>query len=335
MGFGDIGLIMARRLMLEGIHVRMIFGEQANGLVRNYIQCVREFGIESKAGYTLVSTHGYKRLKGVTIAPKTEEGEVLLEQKEYIPCDTLLVAAGLVPEDELFQELAGEHMQADDQGVTQIPGIFACGNVTEISDLVDKVTMAGIYAGNSAAAYLGRTVISMEELFAGDAGKARQAFAYHPTKMNGQIPEPTQFVCTICPNGCVIQKEGDHYTGHKCERGAAFARDYAESGVLKTILTTTVKVAGGQKKLLAVRTDTALSRQEMEALMPTLQKMTVTAPIEEGTVIMTSDAEGKIIMTSDAEDKGIKTSDAEGKEIKTSDVDMVNIVATETIYVNE
>lgn len=284
LGFGDIGLIMARRLLLEGMKVRVIFGEQANGLVRNYVQCIREFGIESRISYTLISTHGYRRLKGITIAPKDESGHILYQQKEYIPCDTLLVAAGLIPEAELWKELCESlnengGIPINEQGETPVKGVYACGNVTDIADLVDKVTMAGVLAGGSASKYLHQEEDRIEEFIYEQEKNRKKINLYSPRKMNNQIPVFDQFVCSICPNGCIIQPNKSGFVGQRCNRGLAFAEEYIRIGQAKYTLSTTVKMKNSRRKLLAVRTNLQITKEEMVKIMPKLRKVVVSAPV--------------------------------------------------------
>lgn len=283
LGFGDIGLIMARRLTLEGMRVRIIFGEQANGLVRNYVQCVREFGIESRIHYTLVSTHGYKRLKGITIAPKDLSGNIQYDQREYIPCDTLLVAAGLVQEIELWKELC-ENMNlsggipVNNQSETPIKGVFACGNVTDIADLVDKVTLAGMRAGSSVAKYLQKEEWKISEIFDNEK-LIKKISIYSPGKMENRIPESNQFVCSICPNGCVISRDQNELKGQGCSKGLSFAKEYIRTGQNQYTLSTTLKTKNGDKKLVAVRVNRKLTQEEMLRIMPMLRKVMISAPV--------------------------------------------------------
>lgn len=309
MGFGDIGLIMARRLTLEGMKVRMIFGEQANGLVRNYVQCIREFGIESRIHYTLLSTHGYKRLKGITIAPKDENGKILYEKKEYVHCDTLLVAAGLIPETELWDSLGlWERLcggiPADEHGKTPVPGIFACGNVTEIADLVDKVTIAGIRAGSSAAAFLEKDGKGTEEVLSEYKDKLDGMAFFTPLKMENKMPKPEQFVCSVCPNGCIIRPDKDGFFGQRCSKGIAFAQAYEKTGKATYVLSSTVRVENGDRNLLAARMDRKMTHEEMMDIMPKLRKVRVKAPIKRNQVIWEDRESGLRLLAAEPVNRG-------------------------------
>ncbi|MGI6216537.1 MAG: DUF1667 domain-containing protein [Coriobacteriales bacterium] len=105
-GSGDIGLIMARRMVLEGAEVRMVLGQEATGLVRNHIRCIQDFGIPIRYGWGLVSIHGFGRLQGITVAPILEDGSFDMQRKEYVRCNVLLIACGLIPEREILDHLA-------------------------------------------------------------------------------------------------------------------------------------------------------------------------------------------------------------------------------------
>ena len=102
LGSGDIGLIMARRMKWEGIRVRLVLGEKASGLLRNYIQCVRDWDIPIRFSSTVVKIHGRKRLTGVTVRRKKPDGTPDMSAAQYIRCDLLVIAAGLIPETELW-----------------------------------------------------------------------------------------------------------------------------------------------------------------------------------------------------------------------------------------
>ncbi len=162
LGSGDIGLIMARRMTLEGAKVKAVceLMPYSGGLARNIEQCLNDFDIPLKLSHTVVEIHGDKRLEGVTIAKVDENRRPIAETKEYIPCDTLLLSVGLIPENELSLQ-AGVEMDAvtggavvDQDRQTSVPGIFACGNVLHVHDLVDFVSEEAAIAGESAAEFI-------------------------------------------------------------------------------------------------------------------------------------------------------------------------------------
>ena len=166
LGSGDIGLIMARRLTLEGARVLMVceLMPWSAGLNRNIAQCLEDYDIPLRLDTTVVRVHGGKRLEGVTIARVQGEGRSPVpDTAEYIACDTLLLAVGLIPENEL-SGAAGVQLGGttggpvvDDTMATTAPGIYACGNCVHVHDLADYVTLEGRRAGRSAARYvLGR-----------------------------------------------------------------------------------------------------------------------------------------------------------------------------------
>ena len=159
LGSGDIGLIMARRMSLEGAKVEAVceLMPYSGGLTRNIVQCLEDFGIPLYLRTTVAQIHGDKRLEGVTIAQVDERRQPIEGTKRYIPCDTLLLSVGLIPENELTRA-CGIPMDpitngalVDDICQTQIPGIFACGNVLQVHDLVDYVSEEAERAGIGAA----------------------------------------------------------------------------------------------------------------------------------------------------------------------------------------
>lgn len=162
LGSGDIGLIMARRMTLEGAEVKMVceIMPYSGGLTRNIVQCLNDFGIPLHLSTTVVSTHGRDRLEGVTIAKVDERMQPIPGTEEYVECDTLMLSVGLIPENEL-SVAAGVELDRVTRGavVTEMrettkSGVFACGNVLQVHDLVDFVTMEAQTAGEGAAAYI-------------------------------------------------------------------------------------------------------------------------------------------------------------------------------------
>lgn len=162
LGSGDIGLIMARRMTLEGAKVKAVceLMPYSGGLARNIEQCLNDFNIPLKLSHTVVEIHGKERLKGVTIAKVDENKRPVLDTKEYIECDTLLLSVGLIPENELakFAEIELDSITGgavvDQNRQTSVAGIFACGNALHVHDLVDYVSEESEIAGKSAADYI-------------------------------------------------------------------------------------------------------------------------------------------------------------------------------------
>ncbi|MBQ5994478.1 MAG: FAD-dependent oxidoreductase [Clostridia bacterium] len=162
LGSGDIGLIMARRMTLEGAKVKAVceLMPYSGGLTRNIVQCLEDFGIPLRLSCTVVKTHGKDRLEGVTVANVDEHLKPIPGTEEYIPCDTLMLSVGLIPENELSKN-AGVELDritngpsVDEYRQTVKPGVFACGNVLQVHDLVDYVTEESQIAGEGAARYI-------------------------------------------------------------------------------------------------------------------------------------------------------------------------------------
>ncbi|TZE83014.1 NAD(P)/FAD-dependent oxidoreductase [Calorimonas adulescens] len=162
LGSGDIGLIMARRFTLEGAKVKAVceIMPYSSGLKRNIVQCLDDFGIPLLLRHTVVRIHGKDRVEGVTIAEVDDKKEPIPGTEKYIPCDTLLLSVGLIPENELSKK-AGVILDKNTGGAyvwddreTTTPGIFACGNVLQVHDLVDNVTDESRIAAHGAVRFL-------------------------------------------------------------------------------------------------------------------------------------------------------------------------------------
>ena len=162
LGSGDIGLIMARRMTLEGAKVEMVceLMPYSGGLTRNIVQCLDDLGIPLKLSCTVIKTHGIERLEGVTIANVDENRRPIPGTEQYVECDTLMLSVGLIPENELTR-MAGIIIDpvtngaiVDEYRQTNRPGIFACGNILQVHDLVDYVTAESQLAGEGAAKYI-------------------------------------------------------------------------------------------------------------------------------------------------------------------------------------
>lgn len=162
LGSGDIGLIMARRMTLEGAEVKVVCELMpfSGGLTRNIVQCLNDFNIPLRLSTTVIETHGKERLEGVTIAQVDDKLCPIPGTEEYIECDTLMLSVGLIPENELTKQ-AGISLDRITNGAivnemreTDCDGIFACGNVLQVHDLVDYVTLESQIAGEGAARYI-------------------------------------------------------------------------------------------------------------------------------------------------------------------------------------
>lgn len=162
LGSGDIGLIMARRMTLEGAKVKVVaeLMPYSGGLKRNIVQCLDDYGIPLKLSHTVVDIKGKERLEGVTLAAVDEKGKPIPGTEEFYSCDTLLLSVGLIPENELSREM-GVEMSPVTSGPlvnesleTNREGVFACGNVLHVHDLVDFVSEEAAAAGRHAAEYV-------------------------------------------------------------------------------------------------------------------------------------------------------------------------------------
>lgn len=162
LGSGDIGLIMARRMTLEGAKVKVVaeLMPYSGGLKRNIVQCLNDYGIPLKLSHTVVEIKGKERLEGITLAQVDERGKPIKGTEEEYSCDTLLLSVGLIPENELSGGM-GVKMNRVTSGPivnesleTNIDGVFACGNVLHVHDLVDFVSEEAAAAGKNAAKYV-------------------------------------------------------------------------------------------------------------------------------------------------------------------------------------
>lgn len=162
LGSGDIGLIMARRMTLEGAKVKVVaeLMPYSGGLKRNIVQCLNDYDIPLKLSHTVVDIRGKERLTGITLAAVDEKGKPIPGTEEDYTCDTLLLSVGLIPENELSGSMGVEMNRVTSGPVvnesleTNIEGVFACGNVLHVHDLVDFVSEEAAAAGKNAAKYV-------------------------------------------------------------------------------------------------------------------------------------------------------------------------------------
>ena len=179
LGSGDIGLIMARRMTLEGISVEGVYEAMPNpgGLTRNIAQCLNDFDIPLHLATTVVRVHGKQRIEGVTVAAVGPDLRAIEGTERYIPCDLLVLAVGLIPENELSRT-AGVLMDKKTRGpvldnnfMTSVPGVFAAGNVAVVFDLVDYVSASGVSAAHGALRFIAGEIAPGAEYLPVNAGE--------------------------------------------------------------------------------------------------------------------------------------------------------------------
>lgn len=162
LGSGDIGLIMARRMTLEGAKVKVVaeLMPYSGGLKRNIVQCLDDYGIPLRLSHTVIDIKGKERVEGVTLAEVDGKGSPIAGTEEFYSCDTLLLSVGLIPENELSRGMGVEMNpvtsgpKVNESLETNLDGVFACGNVLHVHDLVDYVSEEAAAAGRNAAVYV-------------------------------------------------------------------------------------------------------------------------------------------------------------------------------------
>ena len=251
LGSGDIGLIMARRMTLEGARVKAVceLMPYSGGLARNIQQCLNDFDIPLKLSHTVVEIHGKERLEGVTIAKVDEKRRPIEETKEFIKCDTLLLSVGLIPENELTLS-AGIGLDRITNGAkvdqgrqTEIEGIFASGNVLHVHDLVDFVSEEAEIAGISAADYI--------------LGKSKEKVNV-TLKTDGKIRYTVPQIITENKDCKVYFRVADVYKNCKVK----VLKDGEEVYSKKK-----VKVAPGEMETVTVTKDMILGAKELEFML--------------------------------------------------------------------
>ncbi len=279
-GSGDIGLIMARRLTLEGAKVKAVIEvmSQPSGLARNIQQCLYDFDIPLHISHTVTNIYGEKRIEGVEISSVDEKMRPISGTEHRIDCDTLILSVGLIPENEIART-AGIKLDRNTNGVltdrflqTNIRGVFSCGNSRRVMDLADFVSKQGELAGKNAAHYLrGEPMDEWDE----SCG----------TSMIKGFPKAGSVTCTLCPNGCQILWDDamQKCIGNSCSRGARFLEE--ERTTPKRVLTTTMRVAGGNKPLLSVRSAGSVNKRDLIKLSEEIRARYVKAPVKIGQIV--------------------------------------------------
>ncbi len=293
LGSGDIGLIMARRLTLEGAKVKAVVEilPEPAGLARNISQCLYDFDIPIYVSHTVSNIYGKKRLEGVEISEVDGNMKAVPGTGKFMKCDTLILSVGLIPENEVALT-AGIKLDAKSNGVitddfmqTSVPGIFSCGNSRKVMDLADFASEQGELAGHNAAIYL----------FGGDM-KAWDSSRGNSMKKG--FPEKNSVTCTLCPNGCQVvwNEENKSFEGNRCPRGENFAEQ--ERVEPKRTLTTTVRVDGEKMTLVPTRSSEPIDKSKLLDISKELRDVVCNPPVEIGQTFFNMGEGLQIIATS-------------------------------------
>ena len=291
LGSGDIGMIMARRMTLEGAHVQAVFElmPYPSGLPRNIVQCLDDYNIPLYLSHTVTEIHGRNRLTGVTISEVDANRRPIPGTEKEYKCDTLILSVGLIPENKLLED-AGIAIDPHTNGAfvdenlqTNVPGVFSAGNVLHVHDLVDNVSKEAEQAGFHAAEYIRNK----------PEGFGRAVRPKIPEKSKSVIPEGRDasktLICIGCPKGCMItvDKEEDGslvITGNSCRIGENYARN--EMTAPKRGLTSMIRVEKGYDPVVPVKTRGEIPKDKIEDCMEIIRNTTVTAPVKLGEVLI-------------------------------------------------
>ncbi len=326
LGSGDIGLIMARRMTLQGAKVKMVVEimPYSGGLKRNIVQCLDDYGIPLLLSHTVTEIKGRDRVEAVVISKVDENLKPIPGTQQEIQCDTLLLSVGLIPENELTRNM-GIEMSAATRGAvvtdnleTSCPGVFACGNVLHVHDLVDNVSKEAVNAGKNAADYITSFSSGKDEgeNHVDPDSALMKKFAARNTTKNGVNPNDVTknpdgstthtIPCIVCPVGCTIsvtEKDGRilSVTGNTCERGDTYARAEVTSPV-RTV-TSIVTVAESVKNVVSVKTEQPIPKDKIDECMQAIKSIIVDSPVRVGDVIINDVASTgiNVIATSNAE----------------------------------
>ena len=288
LGSGDIGLIMARRLTLEGAHVKCVaeIDSVSGGLKRNIKQCLEDFDIPLLLNTTVTDVFGLSRVTGVQLSSMhfSEENGVFLPvpgTERRTDCDTLILSAGLIPENSILKDIGAP-------GTDVYPGIFLCGNALYVHGLVDDVSDSGEQVAKDVAEYIS----------AGPGSPSASRYAF--SQANETRAENCRFLsekrlktladagrktitCILCPNSCEIDED---FSGGRCPRGAQYARE--ELTDPKRILTSSVAVdvpASPAHPTVSVRTSGPLPKNRLADAVKALKDIRVSSPVGCGDVI--------------------------------------------------
>jgi CxxC motif-containing protein/thioredoxin reductase len=278
-GSGDIGLIMARRITLEGGTVLCVVEKDdvPGGLRRNVMQCLEDYGIPLYTNTVISNVYGKERVSGVDACQIDSEGRAIPETTRHYDCDCLILSVGLVPEDDMIEDRHG--------------GIFLCGNSLYVHDLVDDVSLEGEMVAGQVETYLMKLAAGQkpdETRFSYPGIDTMRKKRLEILKRKKDVARKKAetgaktITCIMCPNGCEITYDLE---GGMCGKGP----EYVKNEILnpKRTLTTSVRVTGGAIPLVSVKTTESIAKETLMEAMKLISEITVAAPVELGQVIRT------------------------------------------------
>ncbi len=276
-GSGDIGLIMARRITLEGGEVLCVVEKEdvPGGLRRNIIQCLEDYDIPLYTNAVVTNIYGKERVSGVEVSRIGSDGTLISGSSVYYDCDTVILSVGLIPEEDMIED--------------QHRGVFLCGNSLYVHDLVDDVTLEGEMVAGQVENYLMKlaegqppdeTRYSYPGIETMRKKRAEIVSRKKETARKKAESGAATITCILCPNGCEIAYD---LTGGMCGKGP----EYVKNEILnpKRTLTSTVRVAGGVNPLVSVKTTGPIAKEKLREAMKQVSGLTADAPVEPGQII--------------------------------------------------
>lgn len=266
-GSGDIGLIMARRLTLEGAQVLAVVEKNPypGGLARNIRQCLEDYDIPLLLNQTVSRIIGGKRVVGVEIAQVDTSGQIMNQKVRLLDCDTVIFSVGLIPENELAKQ-AGilidpvtNGAMTDEYLQSSVGGIFVCGNSRKVTDLADFASEQGVAAGINAVDYLSNRPLSYK-------------YTDKVNQMSKGMPEKNKFVCVLCPKSCRIDiHEDGSIMGYGCERG----KESALSEINDPMRNLTMTIRREDGKLIPVKLSGYIPKRLLLVMARDLNNLTL------------------------------------------------------------
>ncbi len=276
-GSGDIGLIMARRITLEGGEILCVVEKEdvPGGLRRNIMQCLEDYGIPLYTNTVVSNVYGKERVTGVDISQIDADGKTVPGSTRHYDCDTLILSVGLIPEENMIED---RHR-----------GVFLCGNSLYVHDLVDDVSLEGEMVAGQVETYLMKlaagerpddTRYSYPGIEATRKKRADLLIKKREVARKKQESGAKTITCIMCPNSCEIAYD---LSGGMCGKGP----EYVKNEILnpKRTLTSSVRVLGGALPLVSVRTTDSIPKESLMEAMKRIASMSVEAPVEAGQII--------------------------------------------------